>query len=176
MQLTRREKWVVLGGLGGLALLAAMQFVVRPTQERVTTLRRVVKDKTEILTRIQDKSLEFQSLQTEIDRLQAKIAQQQESGRILSVIEGIRKSCDLPDKALSLRPTTAPLNEQYTQTTVEMRLEAVTLAQLIRFLSELDSLNLAGGIKSLDIRTTDRNVGLLQAVIQLATVLPAEGT
>lgn len=175
MQLTKREKLVVLGGIGAVALVMAIQFVVHPRIEHITTLRRVVADKTEVLAQMQAKRLEYQGLKAEIGRLHDRIDQQQEGHRVLSAIEGVRKACGLPDNVLSLKPATAPIGTQYTQTTVEMRLERVSLAQLTNFLSELESLSLAGGVRGLDIRTTDRNVGSLQAVIQLAVVLPAGG-
>ena len=175
MQLTKREKIVVVGGTGGLLLLMAVQFIVRPTMEQISTLRRVVTDKREVLGQMQAKSLEYRRLEAEVGRIRSTIEQQQESRRILSTIEGVRKECDLPENVLSLKPTTMPINTEYQQTVVEVRLEGVSLNQLIAFLTQLDALNLAGGIQNLDIRTAGRSAGSLRAVVQLATVVPIEG-
>lgn len=170
MQLTTREKALVLGGTGVLVLLMAVQFVVRPTMDHISTLRRVVTDKREVLAQMEAKSVECQKLQAEVVRLESTIAQQQEGKRILSTIESIRRASGLPENVLFLKPTTVPVNADYQQTVVEIRLENIALAQLIAFLSQVDALNLAGGVKSLDIRTAERGSGSLRAVIQLATV------
>jgi len=174
MQLRRRDKVVVLGGIGGLALLMVIQFGVRPALGQISTLRRVVRDKHEILAQMQAKTLEYRMLQAEVGRLGSTIAGQQEGRRILSTVEGIRKASGLPDNVLSLKPSTAPINAEYQQTIVEIRMEGVTLAQLITFLAQLDSLNLVGGVRSLDIRTAERSAGLLRAVIQLTTLMSVD--
>jgi hypothetical protein len=175
MQLTRREKMVVFGGLGGLLLLMTAQFVVRPAMEQISTLRRVVTDKRTVLAQMQANATEYQTLQADVTRLRSAIARQHEGRRILSTIESIREACRLPSDALSLKPAAAPLDAEYQQTTVELRLEGVTLTQLIDFLSRLDALDLAGGITSLDIRSTDPSPTLLKAVVEVAVISREDG-
>lgn len=170
MHLAKREKLVVLGGAGLLVLLLAVQFAARPTVERASTLRRVVTEKREILAQLWAKSREYERLQAEVGRLRSAIIGQEESRRILSTIERVRQAAKLPEDALSMKPTTAAIDREYEETVVEVVLDSVTLAQLIAFLSQLDSPDLPGGIKALDVGRADRNPGSLRATIQLATV------
>jgi type II secretory pathway component PulM len=171
MQPTRREKTVIVAGVGVLAVLAVLQFVVHPTLERISMLRRVIGDKREILAELRAKSLEYKKLDAEVNRLRALIGQQEEGRKILSSIERIRQACGLSENILSLKPTTTVIDTQYQETVVEVRLEGLKYAQLVTFLSQLDSLNLAGGIKTLEVQHADRSPGLLKAVIQLSTIV-----
>lgn len=173
MQLMKREKTILVGGAGFLVVLIVLQFVVRPVGERLATLRRVVTDRREVLTQIQMKSKEYKDLDIQIARLRAKVVPQQESRRILSTIERVRQECELSQDVLSLKPTTIAVGDKYQQTMVDVRLEGVTLAQIVAFLSKLDSLVLAGRIKSLEIRSDERSPGLLRATVQLAVVTHA---
>jgi len=170
MRLAKREKLVVLGGAGLLVLLLVLQFAVRPTMERASTLRRVVAEKREVLGQLRAKSREYEGLQTEVGRLRSAISGQEENRSILSAIERVRQAAKLPDNALSMKPTTTAIDKEYQETVVEVVLDNVTLAQLIAFLSQLDSPDLPGGIKALDVGHTDRNPSSLRATIQIATV------
>jgi len=176
MQPTKREKIVILSGVGVLGLLLVLQFVVHPAFERLSTLRRVVKDKREVLADLRGKSLEYKKLEAEVAQWRSMIGQQQEGRKILSSIERIRQTCGLSENTLSLKPTTTTIDNQYQETVVEVRLDGVRLPQLIAFLSQLDSLNLAGGVKALEVQHADRSPGLLRAVIQLSTVSHAGRT
>ncbi len=180
MRLAKREKLVVLGGAGLLVLLLVLQFGVRPTMERASTLQRVVAEKREVLTQLQAKRLEYERLQTEMGHLRTMVAQQQGNRRMLSSIENVRKACGLSENVLSMKPATAAIDDRYGEVTVEVRLESLTLAQLVSFLSQLDSVD-AAGITGLEVRRADRNSArpnddspLLAATINVATVTYAQ--
>lgn len=170
MDLTRREKTFVVGGISFLAALLVLQFVMRPAMERMSTLRRVVAAKRQTLAELRAKSFEYRQLKTEVDRLRYVIEQQDQGPRILSAVERIRQTSGLSDNVLSLKPITVAMDEQYQETVVEIRLESVTMAQLVQFLSELESVEFAGGIKSLEVRHADRDRGGLRVIVQVAAV------
>ncbi|MCU0913262.1 MAG: type II secretion system protein GspM [Planctomycetes bacterium] len=170
MQLSRREKIVIIGSVGILGLLLVLQFVVRPVRERIVTLRRVVTDKRDILGQLRQKSLDYQRLEAQANQLRSLIGPQQEGRRILSSLSRIRQASGVPENMLSLKPTTTAIDNRYQETVVEVRLDGVTYAHLVAFLRELEALDLAGGVKTLEVQHADRNPGLLRAVIQLSTV------
>jgi len=170
MQLTKREKTVVIAGASFLVLLVVLQFIVRPTTERISMLRRVVADKRDVLTDLRAGTSEYQALTEEVERLRSMISRQQESRTMLSAIERIGEASGLSENVLSLKPTTVTMDEEYEETVVEIRLDRITLAQLVEFLGKLESLGRAGGIKALDVRRAERSEGALRAVVQLATV------
>ncbi len=173
MQLMKREKTILIGGAGFLVVLIALQCVVRPARERLATLRRVVTDRREVLTQIGMKSREYKDLEAQIAQLRAKVVQQQESRRILSTIERVRQECGLSQDVLSLKPTTIAVGDKYQQTMVDVRLESVTFPQIVAFLSKLESMVLAGRMKSLEIRSDERSPGSLRVTVQLAVVTHA---
>jgi type II secretory pathway component PulM len=176
MQTTKREKLVICGGVGLLGLLLVLQFVVHPALARIATLRRVVEAKHAILADVQGKGLEYQKLEAQVNRLRSMMGQPQEGRKILSSIEKIRQTCGLPENALSLKPTTTTIDARYQEILVEVRLDGVGLAQLVAFLTQLDALNLAGGVKALEVQHADRSPGALKAVIQVSTVTGAGRT
>jgi len=166
----KREKLVVIGGVAFLAVLAVLHLVVRPARERLSTLRRVVADKQSILAQVRAKEREYRQLESEVNRLRSAIRQPDESRQILSSIERIRETCGLSENTLSLKPATMPIAEDYEETVVEVQLDDVTWGQLVQFLSQLESLEFAGDVKSLEMRRAERSSTSLRAVLQVATV------
>ncbi len=161
----------MIAGAGVLGLLAILQFVIHPTLERISMLRRVTRDKHAVLTELRGKSLEYKKLETEVNQLRSRMGQQEEGRGILSSIERVRQACGLSENIVSLKPSTTVIDARYQETVVEVRLDGIPFAQLIAFLSQLDSLNLAGGVKTLEVQHADRSPGLLRAVVQLSTVV-----
>jgi len=99
---------------------------------------------------------------------------------MLSSIENVRKACGLPENVLSMKPATVAIDGTYEEVTVEVRLESLTLAQLVSFLSQLDAVD-AAGITALEVRRADRNSvranddsPLLAATINVATITYAQ--
>ncbi|MBN1507514.1 MAG: type II secretion system protein M [Sedimentisphaerales bacterium] len=168
--LAKREKLAVCGGTGFLVLLLTLQWVLRPALERASTLRRVVAEKQEILVQLRAKSQEYKQLEAEVGQLRSSIGRQGESRKIFSMIERLRQAAGLPDDALSMKPTTTAIDKEYEETMVEISLDGVTLAQLVAFLSQLESSGLPGGVKSLDIGHAGRGPGALKATVQLVAV------
>jgi type II secretory pathway component PulM len=175
MRVTKREKTVVIGGLGFLTLLLILQFVVRPTADRFATLRRVVGTTQESLVQLRAMGVEYERLRGEIGHLESRISQQHQSRRILSTIDGIRRASGLSESVMSLKPMTTPIDDKYQKIVVEIRLDGVTFAEFIGFLTHLESLDLVCGIHSLEIQRAERPSGFLRAVVQVATVAPVEG-
>jgi type II secretory pathway component PulM len=170
MDLTKREKTFVIGGIGLLVVLLMLQLVLRPAMERMSTLRRVVATKRQTLAELRGKSLEYRKLKTEVDTLRQAIEKQEGGPQVLSTVERIRQTCDLSDNVSSLKPTTVAIDDQYQETVVEIQLERITMKKLVRFLSELESVEVSGGIRSLEIRRTDRAEGGLRVIVKIAAV------
>ena len=66
MNITKREKGIGIAGIAGLTLLLCIQVYIRPAIARTNTLKRVVPEKRKILSEIQAKSIEYNTLQKSI--------------------------------------------------------------------------------------------------------------
>ena len=170
MNLTKRRKQVVIGGILCLGLLMAFQVFVKPSLSRVKTLRRVLTDKHEMLSNLQDKVKDYNALKDKIDRIHLAIENQQKDKKMLSFIEYIQKDCGLTQNVVYIAPTTSTISELYEKTNVEVKYEAVTLNQIIQFLLKIESPELLVAIKSLEIKCETQNPNLLDVVIQLVSV------
>lgn len=170
MSLTKREKQIVLIGILCLGLLLAFQVFVRPAFGRITTLKRVVTNKQEILRDLQSKSEDYKILRGQFEHVHLVIEHQQKGGKILSVIESIQKDCGLMQNVVEMTPTTTMISDAYEKTDVEVKYTSVTLDQLIKFLTKIESSELLTGVRSLEIKRGIQNPDLLDVAIRLISV------
>lgn len=174
MNLTRREKQIMVAGVFFLGLAIVFQIFVRPAIGRVKTLKRVLIEKRQLLDDLRTKSQEYNSISSELEEIRQEIGKQQVDRQILSFIERIQKDCGLMQNVVYMKPTTMAISNIYEETTIEIKLQGITLNQLIQFLSKIESSELLVGIKLLDIRRGVRNINLLDTVIKIASLSTIE--
>ena len=170
MSITRREKQFALCGIVCLGILLAFQVLVKPALARTKTLERVVSEKREILSDLQAKSLEYNSLKEKLEKIHTKMKSQQKDKKILSSIDRIQKDCGLTQNIVNITPASVSINESYEKNNVEVKYGSVTLDQVIQFVLKIDSSDLLMGIKSLEIKHNPKNPALLDASFQLVSV------
>lgn len=172
MNLTKREKKIISAGAVLLGLFVAFQVFVRPAIGRVRTLRRVLTDKRQVLAELRAKSEEYNVISRELEKVRLEIQRQPEERKILSFVERIQKDCGLMQKVVYMKPSTMVVNDVYEETTIEIKLQSITLDQLIQFLLKIESSELTIGIRTLDIKRGVRDSNLLDTIIQLVSLSP----
>ncbi len=170
MNLTRREKQTIAAGAVLFGLIIAFQIFVRPAIERVRTLRRVVSDKQQLLGELRAKSQMYKAVSRELEKIQLEMQRQPEGRKILSFVERIQKESGLMQKVVYMKPSTMTVNDIYERTTIEIKLQNITLDQLIRFLLKIESSELTIGIRTLEIKRGLTDSGLLDTTIQLVSI------
>lgn len=172
MNLTQREKQIMAAGAVLLVLIVAFQIFVRPAIRRMRTLRRVLSDKRQVLSELLAKSQEYNAISRELEKIRLEIRRQPEGRKILSFVERIQKDCGLMQKVVYMKPSTMAVNDVYEETTIEIKLQSITLDQLIQFLLKIESSELTIGIRTLDIKRGVRDSNLLDTIVKLVSLSP----
>ncbi len=155
-----------------LVLIVAFQIFVRPAIRRVRTLRRVLSDKRQVLGELLAKSQEYNAISRELEKIRLEMGRQPEERKILSFVERIQKDCGLMQKVVYMKPSTMTVNDVYEETTIEIKLQSITLDQLTQFLLKIESSELTIGIRTLDIKRGVRDSSLLDTIVQLVSLSP----
>lgn len=155
-----------------LVLIVAFQVFVRPAISRVRTLRRVLSDKRQVLGELRAKSEEYNVISRELEKIRLEMGRQPEGRKILSFVERIQKDCGLMQKVVYMKPSTMTVNDVYEETTIEIKLQSITLDQLTQFLLKIESSELTIGIRTLDIKRGVRDSRLLDTIVKLVSLSP----
>jgi type II secretory pathway component PulM len=169
MNLTQREKQTIAAGAVLFGLIVAFQIFVRPAIGRLRTLKRVVSDKQQILTELRVKSEQYKTISRELEKIQLEMRRQPEESNILSFVERIQKDGGLMQKVVYMKPSAVTVKDLYEQKTIEIKLQSITLDQLIQFLLKIESSEFTIRIRTLEIKRSLRDSALLDTTIQLVS-------
>ena len=167
IRLTRREKLlaialaILVGGWGLFAL------AVKPALERTRTLRRVISEKQNELGKLRATSNEYIFLRDNLDNVRAKVASQEKEFELLPFLESMIRENGLAKKVATMKQQVLQLGAGNSETIVEIRLENLTLKQLVDFLRKVESSEVLARTKSLYIKKNLTNPDLLDSVVEI---------
>jgi len=167
IRLTRRERILAIALAvlaGGWALFA---IAVKPAIERTKTLRRVTGEKQDELEKLRARSNEYISLHNNLDKIRTRIASQEKGFELLPFLETLIRKQDLSQKVATMKQQVLKAGAGHSETIVEIRLENLTLKQLVDFLRNVESSNVLAKTKSLYIKKDPTNPELLDSVVEI---------
>lgn len=167
IHLTRKEKLLVVALTSCVAGWALFAFTVKPAVARIKTLDRVIPQKQAELQQLRAKSKEYCKLCDKQDEVRAKISSQKETFELLPFLESLIQECGLTKKVVTMKQQVLQLEPNFYETVVEIKLESLTLAQLVNFLWKVESSNALARTKSLYIKNNLTNKNLLDSVVEI---------
>lgn len=161
IRLSSREKWM-LGGGGLIASFLIIFFsLVDPTLERMTQLDSLIPRKERDLSELMALKETFQGVSKEIDMIVRGLPAES-SFSALSFLEEHAAKNHIKGNITFIRPLSPQEHKsQYREIPVEVKVEKVTLAQIIPFLTALENSNNRLRIKRLSMKTRFSNPDLM---------------
>jgi len=160
IRLSNRERWV-LGG-GGLVAIFLIGFfsLVDPALERMEQLDDLIPRKEKSLRELTRLQAEYQSASDEIRLIEGRLP---EGGSFspLSFIEEHAGKNRIRKHIAFIRPTTPTVRKAYKEVPVEVKVENVTLAQIVPFLAAIENAPHYLRIKRLAIKTRFSNPDMM---------------
>ena len=136
MRITGREKFLLWGGAGFLAVLLVFQLAVYPAIKRTAELTRLIPQKERELKELRQLGKELGSLKEAKAVIIQRIPPQERTLPPLSRLDGWIERSGLRQNVRSIKPSPSPGGEGMI---VEVQVEKAELPQLARFLYEVQS-------------------------------------
>jgi hypothetical protein len=170
IRLTRREKLLVVAVVVLISAWMLFAFAVKPAIERTETLTRVISEKQDELQKLRTRSNEYIFLRDSLSNLHTKVASQEQEFELLPFLESLIRECGLVKKVATMKQHVP----KYYETIVEIRLESLTLRQLVDFFWKVESSEVLARIKSLYIKKNLTNTDLLDSVVEIHNIKLAQ--
>jgi general secretion pathway protein M len=168
-RLARRERRVLWGGIIFICGFLLFQGVISPYLDARAKLERS-------LQRTQNDLLEMQILQSqygEIKRRQGEITRligRRDAGfSLFSFLEQQADKVRVKNRVTYMKPSRIDLDEGLQESAVEMKIERVTLRQLIDFLDKVESVDKVVLVKRLAVQKNNKDSNLLDVVATIVT-------
>ncbi len=170
MRLNAAERRMALAGGAVLAALILVQFAARPLARRTETLGRAVASGEKALEQLRHRAEEHVRLRTELEALRARLAEDKDGPAPLTLLETYAKECGLQRNVAYMKTDKTPLVAPYAQTRVTVRLEGVSLDQVVALMLRVEGAPRPLGMRSLNVRASAKDPKRLDAVLDVVAV------
>lgn len=170
VNLQQREKLAIAIAGAALLLFLVLQLLIFPLIDRRDRLRKEIITKTEDVQKIQNLQAEYLLLSRSSVGMENRIKKRPKTFTLFSFIDRLAGKSNIKNNIIYMKPSTANIkNSSYKLSTVEMKLNALTMDQLTTFLHGVEDLLNVVWIKRISITRDDKNEGLLNTVLQVET-------
>ena len=169
MQLSQREQWAVAAAGTALTVFLLLQFLVLPLVDRRERLEKGLVTRAQAVTEMRAMQDQYRALTSRSGSLAAALAAR-EGFSLFSFLEKNADDSGVREKIAHMKPSESTGSELFTQSQVEMKLQAVSLGQLVRFLERVESPAHLVGIDKIAIQEKTKEKGLLDVTLQLVSI------
>jgi general secretion pathway protein M len=170
LNLQRRERMAVMAAGIALAVFLVLEVIVFPVVDRGDDLRQQIKSKTQSLQEMDSLKAEFTSISRYSKDVENGIKKRPRTFTLFSFIDKLAGTSGIKSNIAYMKPSSSNLkNSAYTLSTVEIKLNALTLEQLTAFLYGIENSTNMVWIKRLSVSRGDGNQSLLNSVLQVET-------
>jgi general secretion pathway protein M len=169
MKLVKREKYLIILGSLAVVIFLVMQLVMFPFLEKKSRLTRGVEVRAQGLKEMRLLAAEYQVRRQETSDMERILSERPQGFTLFSFLERAATDSEVRNNIKYMKPSTAQMTGPYKELMVEMKLEKITLGQLVNYLYSIESPDGLIGIKRLSINEYRQEAGYMDAVIQVIT-------
>ncbi len=167
-KLNSREKWVLFGGIGFVLCFLVVQLVVVPVIDARNTLQKSIARKKQELVEIKNLQQEYQTLKSREGTIQARINQRGAGFTLFTFLDQQANVAKVKKQIKYMKPSTVD-GDELNEAMVEMKLQQITLSDLIGFIRLIESEKDVVFIKRFSIQESGDTQGFFDAVLQIVT-------
>ncbi len=169
MQLAKREKYLVTLAVIIIVLGAVIQFVFTPFLEKKELYKNNVTAKQNNLQEMVALREEYLLLEQDSDVLTQRLAQRPKNFTLFSFLEKAAGDAGVKENIKSMKPSASAGKGPFKESLVEMKLERITLGQMVDYLKLIESPEYLVNIKRLSIQSNKKETQFLDVVLQVLT-------
>ncbi len=170
MKLERREKILVSLAACCIAVFVLFQFIIFPFFDRREVIGRGIDAKRAGLKEIVKLRGEYESYKRGADGIQRYLRSRMKSFTLFSFLDQAAGKARVKDHIKYMKPSASHSNGRFKESMVEMKLDKISLKQLVDYLYLIESPENVVSIKRISIKDSKSAPGYLDAVMQVLTI------
>ncbi len=170
LQISKREKIAIWIGAGVVGLFLLLQVIVNPFLDSRRRLFRQIDVQTETLEQMRSLRMEYASIQQKADEVKASAAERKSGFTLFSFLDTLAGQTGLKDRIAYMKPSTSTQPDiPYRIATVETKLQAITLKQLLNYIYRIETSRNMVRLTRLSVTKTGNQTGTVDAVLLVET-------
>lgn len=169
--MNQREKYMVLAGTAGVGLFLLFQLIVFPVKEKLAKTKREIRIKTAGYSEMLDLKKEYDALMEKSSLSLTGFSEREPDFTLFSFLDRLAGKAGVKDHISYMKPSTAVKNvNRVTLSLVEMKLQSVSMEQLLSYLHMVETSRNMVYVRGISISHESGGRKLLSAVLQIETV------
>lgn len=169
MKLAKREKYLVSLGACAIAVFLLFHLLIFPFFEKRERMNRGVRSKEQGLREIARLSAQYQSYKRGSLGIKQVLSQRKKGFTLFSFLERAAGDAQVKNHIKYMKPSESQSTGPYKESVVEMKLEGITLEQLVGYLHGIESPENVIRVKRISIKENNKESGYLDAVLHVLT-------
>ncbi|MBN2256175.1 MAG: hypothetical protein JW736_10735 [Deltaproteobacteria bacterium] len=139
ISLTKREKLYVVGGASAVVIFLFIQFLLFPLFDAKAKMKRSIERNERILQEIIELRSDYHFIKNSTDSIRAALKKRDKDFTLFSFLEKQAGRAGVKTNITYMKPSTETDTGPYRESSVEMKLEGITLKQLVDYLYFIES-------------------------------------
>lgn len=170
-KLNKREKYIIYGAIGVVAVLAIHQFIITPFFENKRRMQNGLQRKKAMIAEMLQWQSDYQAIKQNAQDSKALFAGRSKGFELYSFLNKIAGQIGIKDRITSMKPTKiAQKNSDYRLSQVDMKLDGIGLEQLVNYLYSVETSENIVDITKLTITKKDKKQGLISVMMQVEAI------
>ena len=168
-RLEKRERYILLFGVFFVTGFVVFQTMLMPYMEARNTMQRSLSRNESELADIELLRKEYLELKSRQGDIEKKLINRTPGFSLFSFLEEQAAVTNVKDRVTYMKPTANEIDEGFNESIVEMKMEKVTLDQLVSFLLKIESEEKIVSVQRISIQENGQEDGLLDTVLSIKT-------
>jgi general secretion pathway protein M len=169
MQLAKREKYLIALAVIIIVFAVIIQLAVMPFFEKRERYKNNVTTKQNNLQQMVALRQEYLLLQKDSDTLAQTLTSRPKSFTLFSFLEKAAGDAGVKNNIKYMKPSASTGTGPFKESLVEMKLERITLGQMVGYLKLIESPGKLVSIKRISIQSNKKETQFLDAILQVLT-------
>ena len=168
-KLDKREKLTVALGIGFLFFFVVLQFGVSPYLNARKKLENSIGKKQSELVELKGLQLEYRGFKKQTGGIKEKLKEREANFSLFSFLDKQAEGAGIKELISYMKPSTVEGDEELQESVVEMKMQQISLKQLVDFLKLIESPEKVVSVKRISIQESGKEKGLLEVIMQIVT-------
>jgi len=169
IKLSKRERFYVIAGMSALLLFVVFQFVLFPSVDAKARIKRSIRANEKVLEEIVSLGSEYKAIKFERNDVTQAISRRAKDFTLFSFLEKQAGRAGVKANIKYMKPSTSTEEGPYKEASVEMKLDDVSLKQLVNYLYYIESSQNMVTVKRISIKQGRSSPEYLTVLMQVIT-------
>ncbi len=169
MQLAKREKYLIGLAVCVIVFAVLIQLVIMPFVDGRQRMQNSVAAQERNLQEIVRLSQEYKALEQDSETLTQRLASRPGNFTLFSFLEKAAGKAGVKNNIKYMKPSASTGKGPFKESLVEMKLEKITLKQMVDYLKLIESPDDIVSVKRISVQTNKKETQYLDAILQVLT-------